>query len=51
MLSTPQEEVDVLRSYQLHANAYIAKRATFDSFTEAIKQVADLFLSLAKLPG
>jgi DNA-binding NarL/FixJ family response regulator len=51
MLSTSQDEVDVLRSYQLHTNAYIAKPATFDSFTEAIRQVADLFLSLAKLPG
>jgi CheY-like chemotaxis protein len=51
MLSTSQDEVDVLRSYQLHANAYIAKPATFDSFTEAIRQVADLFLSLARLPG
>jgi CheY-like chemotaxis protein len=50
MLSTSQHEADVLRSYQLHANAYIAKPATFDSFTEAIRQVTDLFLSLAKLP-
>ena len=41
----------MLRSYQVRANAYIAKPATFDLFTEAIRQVTDLFLSLAKLPG
>lgn len=50
MLSTSQDEADVLRSYQLHANAYIAKPTTFDLFTEAIQQVTGLFLSLAKLP-
>jgi CheY-like chemotaxis protein len=50
MLSTSQDEADVLRSYQLHANAYIAKPTTFDLFTEAIGQVANLFLSLAELP-
>lgn len=51
MLSTSQDEADVLRSYQLHANAYIAKPATFDLFTEVIRQVTGLFLSLAKLPA
>ena len=51
MLSTSQDEADVLRSYQLHANAYIAKPTTFDLFTEAIAQVTGLFLTLAKLPA
>jgi CheY-like chemotaxis protein len=50
MLSTSQDESDVLRSYQLHANAYIAKPTTFDLFTEAIQQVTGLFLGLAELP-
>jgi CheY-like chemotaxis protein len=50
MLSTSQDEGDVLRSYQLHANAYIAKPASFDLFTEAIEQVTALFLTLAQLP-
>ncbi len=40
----------MVRSYQLHANAYIAKPTTFDLFTEAIRQVTGLFLSLASLP-
>ena len=50
MLSTSQAEADVLRSYQLHANAYIAKPTTFDRFTEAIEQVTAVFLPLATLP-
>ena len=51
MLSTSQDEADVLASYQLHANAYIAKPTTFDLFTEAIAQVTGLFLKLARLPA
>jgi CheY-like chemotaxis protein len=51
MLSTSQDEADVVRSYQLHANAYIAKPTTFDLFAEAIQQVTGLFLSLARLPA
>jgi CheY-like chemotaxis protein len=50
MLSTSQDETDILRSYQLHANAYIAKPASFDLFTEVIKQVTGLFLTVASLP-
>jgi CheY-like chemotaxis protein len=50
MLSTSQDEADVLRSYQLHANAYIAKPTRFDLFAEAIKQVTGLSLSLARPP-
>jgi DNA-binding NarL/FixJ family response regulator len=50
MLSTSQDEADVLRSYQSQASAYIARPTTFDLFTEAIDQVTRLFLSLAKLP-
>lgn len=51
MLSTSQDEADVLRSYQLHANAYIAKPTTFDLFADAIQQVTGLFLTLARLPA
>jgi len=41
---------DVQRSYSLHANAYIVKPADFDSFTDAIKQIASWFLGLIELP-
>jgi DNA-binding NarL/FixJ family response regulator len=51
ILSTSQAETDVAASYQLHANAYIARPVSLDRFTEAIRQVDDFFLTLAKLPG
>ena len=50
ILTTSQAEGDILASYRLHANAYISKPASFDLFTEAIRQVSDFFLTLVKLP-
>jgi CheY-like chemotaxis protein len=51
ILTTSQAQADILASYQLHANAYITKPASFDLFTEAIQQVDDFFLTLVKLPN
>jgi CheY-like chemotaxis protein len=50
ILTTSQAETDIVASYQSHANAYINKPVSFDSFTEAIRQVDDFFLTLVKLP-
>ena len=50
MLTTSQAEEDVLRSYQLHANAYVSKPVDFDGFIEAIKQIDHFFVSVVKLP-
>ena len=50
MFTTSRAQADILASYQLHANAYITKPVSFDLFTEAIRQVDDFFLTLAKLP-
>jgi CheY-like chemotaxis protein len=51
IFSTSQAETDIAASYQLHANASITKPVSLDRFTEAIRQVDDFFLTLAKLPG
>lgn len=51
VLTTSQAEEDVLRSYQLHANAYVTKPVDFDSFVEAIKQIDHFFVSVVQLPG
>ncbi|HXV93211.1 MAG TPA: response regulator [Pseudonocardia sp.] len=50
VLTTSQAEEDVLRSYQLHANAYVTKPVDFDSFIDAIKQIDHFFVSVVKLP-
>jgi CheY-like chemotaxis protein len=51
MLTTSQAEQDILRSYSLHANAYISKPVGFEPFIDAIRQIDSFFLTLVKLPG
>ncbi|WP_037057717.1 response regulator [Pseudonocardia asaccharolytica] len=51
VLTTSQAEEDVLRSYQLHANAYVTKPVDFERFVEAIRQIDGFFAGLVKLPG
>jgi len=50
VLTTSQAEQDILRSYQLHTNAYIVKPIDIDQFSEAIGQIDDFFLTLAAQP-
>ena len=42
---------DVLRSYDLHANAYVTKPVDFDRFVEVIRQIDDFWISVVRLPG
>ena len=50
MLTTSQAEEDILRSYALHANAFVSKPVDFEHFIEAIRQIDKFFLTLVKLP-
>jgi CheY-like chemotaxis protein len=50
MLTTSQAEEDILRSYELHANAYVSKPVDFENFVAAIRQIDDFFLTLVELP-
>jgi CheY-like chemotaxis protein len=51
ILTTSQAEEDILRSYELHANAYVSKPVDFEHFIEAVRQIDDFFLTLVKLPA
>jgi CheY-like chemotaxis protein len=51
VLTTSQAEEDILRSYALHANAYISKPVDFERFIDVVRQIDDFFLTLVKLPG
>ena len=43
MLTMSQAAEDILRSYQLHANAYVSKPVDFEGFVAAIRQIDDFF--------
>ena len=49
ILTTSQAQQDVLRSYALHANAYVSKPVDFDTFMEVIRQIDNFFVSVVKL--
>lgn len=50
VLTTSEAEEDILRSYELHANAYITKPVDFERFIEVIKRIDDFFVTVVKLP-
>jgi CheY-like chemotaxis protein len=51
VLTTSNAEEDVLRSYDLHANAYVTKPVDLDAFMSVVRQIDDFFLTVARLPG
>ena len=51
MLTTSRAEEDILRSYSLHANAFISKPVDFEHFMDAIRQIDNFFLTLVCLPS
>ena len=51
VLTTSSAEEDVLRSYDLHANAYVTKPVDFDRFVEVFRQIDDFWISVVRLPG
>jgi CheY-like chemotaxis protein len=50
MLTSSRAEEDILRSYSLHANAYVSKPVDFEHFIDAIRQIDNFFLTLVRLP-
>jgi len=51
VLTTSEAEEDVLRSYALHANAYVTKPVDFDRFIDVVRQIDEFFVSVVKLPN
>ncbi|NLU77151.1 response regulator [Micromonospora sp. HNM0581] len=50
VLTTSQADEDILRSYQLHANAYVTKPVDFEQFISVVRQIDEFFVSVVKLP-
>jgi CheY-like chemotaxis protein len=50
VLTTSEAEEDVLRSYNLHANAYVTKPVDFEQFVQVVRHVDDFFLTVVRLP-
>ncbi|HUH72447.1 MAG TPA: response regulator [Mycobacterium sp.] len=50
VLTTSSAEEDILRSYELHANAYVTKPVDLDQFISAVRQIDEFFLEVVRLP-
>src|SRR5207247_4681926 len=49
ILTTSQAEQDILRSYALHANAYVSKPVDFERFMDVIRQIDNFFVTVVQL--
>lgn len=50
IMTISKTEEDVLKSYNLHANAYIIKPVELNQFISAIRSVEHFWLAIVKLP-
>ncbi len=50
VLTTSRADEDVIRSYDLHANAYITKPVDLKQFLDVIKSIEDFWLAVVRLP-
>ncbi len=50
VLTTSEAEEDILRSYELHANAYVTKPVDFERFIAVVRQIDEFFVEVVKLP-
>ena len=51
VLTTSDAELDILRSYELHAYCYITKPVDLDQFAKVVLSIEEFWLSIVKLPG
>ncbi|UOX89011.1 response regulator [Amycolatopsis sp. FBCC-B4732] len=50
VLTTSEAEEDIVRSYELHANAYVTKPVDFEKFIEVVRKIDDFWVTVVQLP-
>ena len=50
VLTTSQAEEDILRSYDLHANAFVSKPVDFDRFVDVVRRIDEFYFTIVRLP-
>jgi chemotaxis family two-component system response regulator Rcp1 len=50
VLTTSAYEMDIVRSYQCHANCYITKPVDLDGFLKVVRSIDSFWLSVVQLP-
>jgi CheY-like chemotaxis protein len=50
ILTTSESDADILKSYELNANAYLKKPVTLEAFESLVRSINDFWLTKVKLP-
>ena len=51
VLTTSEAEQDIVKTYNLHANCYIAKPVELEKFITVIRSIENFWFTIVKLPG
>jgi chemotaxis family two-component system response regulator Rcp1 len=51
ILTTSSAESDILKTYDLHANAYVTKPLDLEQFSNITKSIEEFWLTITKLPS
>jgi CheY-like chemotaxis protein len=51
VLTTSNADKDILRAYDLHANAYVTKPLDFNQFMIVVESIVNFWLEIVKLPS
>jgi two-component system, chemotaxis family, response regulator Rcp1 len=51
VMTSSDNEKDILLAYDRHANCYVTKPLDMDKFMEAVRSIEDFWLSIARLPA
>ena len=51
VLTSSEAEEDIVKSYDLNANAYLTKPVDFDGFMNVVRSFEEFWLSLVKMPS
>ena len=51
IMTSSDQETDVLKAYNLHANCYVTKPVDVSEFIEKVRSIEDFWLTVVKLPA
>jgi CheY-like chemotaxis protein len=51
IMTASDDEKDILRAYDHHANCYVTKPIDLDKFMEAVRSIEDFWLTIVRLPA
>jgi CheY-like chemotaxis protein len=51
IMTSSDDEKDILSAYDRHANCYVTKPVDMDKFIEAVRSIEDFWLTIVRLPA